>query len=111
MIALATRRDPGGQRAQHPALGASGSGPRAIEILPDLSRRTPVVDPDDHHLFVSLGCALETPAAGGAWLRLGGGPGDPARRGASASRSPACRPATTPCSRRYPPPRVDADGI
>src|SRR4051794_38973142 len=29
----------------------------AIEILPDLSRRTPAVDPDDHHLFVSLGCA------------------------------------------------------
>ncbi|ADG09893.1 hypothetical protein B7G68_07200 [Caulobacter segnis] len=34
--------------------------PRVIEILPDFSRRTPVVDPDDHHLFVSLGCALET---------------------------------------------------
>jgi hypothetical protein len=31
----------------------------AITILPDLSRRTPVVDPDDHHLFVSLGCAAE----------------------------------------------------
>lgn len=31
----------------------------SISILPDLSRRTPVVDPDDHHLFVSLGCALE----------------------------------------------------
>ena len=30
-----------------------------IEILPDLTRRTPVVDPDDHHLFVSLGCAAE----------------------------------------------------
>jgi nitroreductase len=30
-----------------------------IEILPDFSRRTPVVDPDDHHLFVSLGCAAE----------------------------------------------------
>jgi len=29
----------------------------AIEILPDPSRRTPAVDPDDHHLFVSLGCA------------------------------------------------------
>jgi len=29
----------------------------AIEILSDWSRRTPVVDPDDHHLFVSLGCA------------------------------------------------------
>jgi nitroreductase len=30
-----------------------------IAILPDFSRRTPVVDPDDHHLFVSLGCAAE----------------------------------------------------
>ncbi|WP_341318351.1 Tat pathway signal protein [Paraburkholderia sp. IMGN_8] len=34
-------------------------GPRAISILPDLSRRCPTVDPDDHHLFVSLGCATE----------------------------------------------------
>ncbi|WP_409456170.1 Acg family FMN-binding oxidoreductase [Tamilnaduibacter salinus] len=34
-------------------------GNRSIAILPDLSRRTPVVDPDDHHLFVSLGCATE----------------------------------------------------
>ena len=32
---------------------------RAISILPDLSRRCPVVDPDDHHLFVSIGCAAE----------------------------------------------------
>ncbi|MDB5444885.1 MAG: Tat pathway signal protein [Phenylobacterium sp.] len=30
-----------------------------IHIFPDLSRRTPIVDPDDHHLFVSLGCAAE----------------------------------------------------
>ncbi len=30
-----------------------------IKILPDLSRRTEVVDPDDHHLYVSLGCATE----------------------------------------------------
>jgi hypothetical protein len=30
-----------------------------IDIVPDLSRRTPVVDPDDHHLWVSLGCAAE----------------------------------------------------
>jgi nitroreductase len=30
-----------------------------VSILPDFSRRTPVVDPDDHHLFVSLGCAVE----------------------------------------------------
>ena len=27
--------------------------------MPDFSRRTPAVDPDDHHLFVSLGCATE----------------------------------------------------
>jgi hypothetical protein len=32
---------------------------RSISILPDLARRCPVVDPDDHHLFVSLGCATE----------------------------------------------------
>jgi hypothetical protein len=30
-----------------------------VSILPDFSRRTEVVDPDDHHLFVSLGCATE----------------------------------------------------
>jgi len=30
-----------------------------IVILPDLARRTPVVDPDDHHLYASLGCAAE----------------------------------------------------
>lgn len=34
-------------------------GERSITILPDFSRRTPTVDPDDHHLFVSLGCATE----------------------------------------------------
>lgn len=32
---------------------------RSIVIAPDLSRRCPVVDPDDHHLYVSLGCAAE----------------------------------------------------
>jgi hypothetical protein len=30
-----------------------------ISILPDFSRRCPAVDPDDHHLFASLGCAAE----------------------------------------------------
>ncbi|MGX9965588.1 Acg family FMN-binding oxidoreductase [Roseomonas sp. F4] len=30
-----------------------------VAIGPDLSRRTPAVDPDDHHLHASLGCALE----------------------------------------------------
>lgn len=31
----------------------------AIDIVPDWNRRTPVVDPDDHHLWASLGCAAE----------------------------------------------------
>lgn len=30
-----------------------------VVIAPDFSRRTPVVDPDDHHVFASLGCAAE----------------------------------------------------
>lgn len=33
--------------------------PQRISILPDLARRCPAVDPDDHHLYVSLGCAAE----------------------------------------------------
>jgi Nitroreductase family len=32
---------------------------RQITILPDRDRRCPAVDPDDHHLYVSLGCATE----------------------------------------------------
>lgn len=31
----------------------------ALTILPDFSRRCPVADPDDAHLFKSLGCAAE----------------------------------------------------
>jgi len=45
-------------------------GHSLIAILPDLDRRTPTVDPDDHHLFVSLGCAAENlslAAAGRGW--------------------------------------------
>ncbi|MCC8404613.1 nitroreductase family protein [Paraburkholderia sp. MMS20-SJTN17] len=34
-------------------------GEGIIDVLPDFSRRTPAVDPEDHHLFVSLGCAAE----------------------------------------------------
>ena len=37
-----------------------------IDVLPDLDRRTPNVDPDDHHLFVSLGSAAENLALAGA---------------------------------------------
>ncbi len=35
-------------------------GDHRVDILPDFSRRTPIVDPDDHHLYASLGCAAET---------------------------------------------------
>jgi hypothetical protein len=38
------------------AIDANG---RSIGVLPDLVRRCPAVDPDDHHVFVSLGCATE----------------------------------------------------
>ncbi len=34
-------------------------GADTIDILPDFSRRTPIVDPDDHHLYVTLGCAAQ----------------------------------------------------
>jgi hypothetical protein len=34
-------------------------GPDAIAIVADLTRRCPVVDPDDAHLYKSLGCAAE----------------------------------------------------
>lgn len=32
---------------------------RDLSLLPDLTRRCPVVDPDDAHLYKSLGCAAE----------------------------------------------------
>jgi hypothetical protein len=31
----------------------------AIVLAPDFTRRCPAVDPDNHHLYVSLGCATE----------------------------------------------------
>ncbi len=57
-----------GEFVRHATLAPSGhntqpwkfrAAANRIDILPDLSRRTPAVDPDDHHLFVSLGCAAE----------------------------------------------------
>lgn len=33
--------------------------PRRITVIPDFTRRCAAVDPDDHHLFASLGCAVE----------------------------------------------------
>ena len=47
---------PNGHNTQPWRFAALTAGAR---IMPDVSRRTPVVDPDDHHLFISLGCAAE----------------------------------------------------
>ena len=47
---------PSGHNTQPWKFGLSAD---AISIRPDLARRTAVVDPDDHHLWVSLGCATE----------------------------------------------------
>jgi nitroreductase len=41
-----------------------------ITILPDPDRRSPAADPDDHHLFVSLGCAAENIVQSAATLGL-----------------------------------------
>ena len=35
------------------------AGGNEIAIAPDFKRRCPAVDPDDHHLYISLGCAAE----------------------------------------------------
>ncbi|GGA87615.1 Tat pathway signal protein [Arenimonas soli] len=52
-----------------------------MDILPDFSRRLPVVDPDDHHLFASLGCAAENLLHASAAVGLQGyfscSPGEP----------------------------------
>lgn len=54
---------PSGHNTQPWVFRAAGD---VISICPDLSRRTPVVDPDDHHLFVSLGAAAENIALASA---------------------------------------------
>lgn len=67
-----------------------------MDILPDFSRRLPVVDPDNHHLFASLGCAAENllHASAAAGLRgyFSSSPGEPGAHvhfeKANPSRSP-----------------------
>ncbi len=80
--------------------------PDGIVIRPDLSRRTPVVDPDDHHLYASLGCAAENlvtaaAAAGfaagveaspeGVFVHLDPAPPQPSPRAAAISRRQCVR--------------------
>lgn len=43
-----------------------------IDILPDPARRLSAVDPDDHHLFVSLGCAAENLVIASAMRNMSG---------------------------------------
>ena len=44
----------------------------ALAITADFSRRTPVVDPDDHHIYVSLGAATENILLAGATMGMEG---------------------------------------
>ena len=77
-------------------------GDGRIDILPDLSRRTPVVDPDDHHLFASLGCAAENLAIAAATM---GRPGEVAFDAASGAVSfvhAAGKPAPSPLFESIP---------
>lgn len=64
-----------------------------IDVLPDPARRTPVVDPDDHHLFVSLGAAAENLSLAGAanWcsIRRTAGP-SPSYMGLGRAGCPTC---------------------
>ena len=53
-----TPREYCGKRPKCPAMALCVYNNRML-ILPDLPRHTLVVDPDDHHLFASLGCAAE----------------------------------------------------
>jgi hypothetical protein len=68
------------------------AGANEITVLPDFSRRCPAVDPDDHHIFASLGCAAEnlshaaaalgwraTPAMDGDKIIIGLEPSPPIR--------------------------------
>ncbi|HXH14682.1 MAG TPA: Tat pathway signal protein [Sphingomonas sp.] len=72
-------------------------GDGRIDITPDFARRTAVVDPDDHHLFVSLGAAAETLSLASA---ARGMPGtiafDPRNRGSVAVHFEKTRPIPSP---------------
>lgn len=46
------------------------AAPEALTILPDPARRSPAIDPHDHHLHVSLGCATENIVQSAAALGL-----------------------------------------
>ena len=75
---------------------------RVIAILPDLTRRCPAVDPDDHHLFVSLGCAAENLIQSARANGFSGEPRfDAAASGITVALEPA-RPVVSPLFRAIP---------
>ncbi len=76
---------------------------RHISILPDLSRRCPAVDPDDHHLFVSLGCAAENLVQAGQVNGLmGDAEFDPAAGGAVRITLEPTKPLSSPLFQAIP---------
>jgi hypothetical protein len=80
----------------------------SISILPDFARRCPVVDPDDHHLLVSLGCASENLIQAARAMGPHGEARFESTDGAvhvALSPTPAH---ATPCSRRSPTARAPA---
>ena len=69
----------------------------SITIAPDLTRRCPAVHPDDHHLFVSLGCAAENLAHAALALGLHADARfDPAGDGRIAISLEASQPSASP---------------
>lgn len=69
------------QLVHHARLAANGHNTQpwrfvlssnALVLRPDYDRRTPVVDPDDHHLFASMGCAAENLSLAARAAGLGG---------------------------------------
>lgn len=85
-----------------------------IDILPDYARRTPIVDPDDHHVFVSLGAAAEILAIAGASRgRAGRASFNPAGDGSVAfefGEASALEPALFDAITRRQSTRADYDG-
>lgn len=76
---------------------------RRIDILPDFSRRTLVVDPDDHHLFCTLGCATENLVIAAAARALGASAAfDPAGDGSIAVAFEPSKAAETPAFAAIP---------
>ena len=73
-----------------------------LVIRPDFTRRCPTVDPDDHHLFVSLGCAVENAVLAAEAFGIAAVPEfDEARDEIHIALRPALGPADSPTSHLF----------